>query len=442
MHRAPSYLTRAMGMSALPWVVFIIVGSRTSPAEAASPVVPSCAAALQKWCEFVKSDKTKCLSCIITNDGALRAAGCTGADETQFCGSSPTPPPPVPPPPPPHSSCVDWLFCEADDDHPDACNGAEKTIIAGHQCEGCPRGPGGNYTDATPEAVCIAVGSDGNSTMRAGHDNLIPRDRRPFGDWGCIFNSGPANCGSGVGHGCNNRDGFKEFRAVQKAGTDPVRWILSAQGYEVPAGAVHIGAGRVVARTLSANSNQGNIIPGFCETTGGVDGVGGKLGALYYDDNSDAAHPTNQWNATDFEIACCGSDADCKPKPPAPGHYTHPWVRFAHAIPDEHQVDCVVTLQGEKKTWSQYKFGRFSPWAGHFNASNGNGLVEIYENVNGKRGALLANATRFMPPGPVLITIKGTWPPVSDTPTALGSIEAIANSFTKPANGNAEVRLL
>ena len=75
-----------------------------------------------------------------------------------------------------------------------------------------------------------------------------------------------------------------------------------------------------------------------------------------------------------------------------------------------------------------YKFGHFSDWAGHFNAANGQGKIEIYENVNGKRGTLLASASRFLPPGPVLIAIKGAWPPKSDTPTALGSIEAIANS--------------
>jgi hypothetical protein len=64
---------------------------------------------------------------------------------------------------------------------------------------------------------------------------------------GCIFNSGPASCDA---HGnCNNRicssqrgaSCFKEFRAVQKASADPVRWILSSQGYEVPPGAVQIG---------------------------------------------------------------------------------------------------------------------------------------------------------------------------------------------------------
>lgn len=117
------------------------------------------------------------------------------------------------------------------------------------------------------------------------------------------------------------------------------------------------------------------------------------------------------------------------------------WVRFAHAIPAPNEVDAVVTLGNETKTWSQYKFGRFSDWAGHFNATNGNGQIEIYENVNGKRGSLLAKATRFLPPGPVLIAIKGDWPPTSDSSNALGSIEAIANSFTKPANGSAEVRL-
>lgn len=33
----------------------------------------------------------------------------------------------------------------------------------------------------------------------------------------------------------------------------------------------------MVARTLSANSNDGNIIPGFVPTTGGVSGIGGKV---------------------------------------------------------------------------------------------------------------------------------------------------------------------
>jgi hypothetical protein len=215
-----------------------------------APPPPStdCDLCLQKLCAFEKSSQSQCLACVVTNAVALQMANCTAAQETHYCGTQPTPPPPVPPTPPPSSTCVDWYYCDADDDHPNACP-LEQTIIAGHQCEGCPRGAGGNYTDATPEALCIAIDTSGNSTLRAGHDNLIPRDQRPFGDWGCIFNSGPQNCDAKGGN-CNNRvcgdarsspSCFKEFRAVQKVGATPVRWILSAQGYEVPPGAVHIG---------------------------------------------------------------------------------------------------------------------------------------------------------------------------------------------------------
>eukprot|EP01050_Picozoa_sp_SAG11_P011946 SAG11_NODE_1298_length_5265_cov_3.096787_8_plen_155_part_00 len=98
---------------------------------------------------------------------------------------------------------------------------------------------------------------------------------------------------------------------------NPVRWILTSSGYAVPPGAVQIGGGRVVARTLTANSNDGNVIPGFADTSDG------KLATLMYDDNGDSAHRSNQWNATDFEIACCGNDTDCKPKPKRPAVYHH-----------------------------------------------------------------------------------------------------------------------
>ena len=134
------------------------------------PPVTACDLCLQKLCAFEKSSQAQCLACVVTNTAALQAANCSGARETHFCGAKPTPPPPVPPTPPPKSSCVDWVYCAADDDHPNDCDGVEKTIVAGHQCEGCPRGPGGNYTDATPEALCIAIDRDGNSTLRKLHD--------------------------------------------------------------------------------------------------------------------------------------------------------------------------------------------------------------------------------------------------------------------------------
>ena len=105
------------------------------------PPVTGCDLCLQKLCAFEKSSQSQCLACVVTNTAALQAANCTGAEETHYCGAKPTPPPPVPPTPPPASTCVDWFYCDADDDHPNACSGAEQTIIAGHQCENCPRGP-------------------------------------------------------------------------------------------------------------------------------------------------------------------------------------------------------------------------------------------------------------------------------------------------------------
>ena len=102
------------------------------PAPAPSLVPSSCAGALSALCSFVKSNPTRCLACIITNNANLTASGCTGADETHYCGQQPTPPPPVPPTPPPESACVDWVYCDADDDEPTDCDRqAEKSIIQG-----------------------------------------------------------------------------------------------------------------------------------------------------------------------------------------------------------------------------------------------------------------------------------------------------------------------
>ena len=61
----------------------------------------------------------------------------------------------------------------------------------------------------------------------------------------------------------------------------------------------------------------------------------------------------------------------------------------------------------------------------------------IYENVNGKRGSLLTQKAAYLPPGPVLIALRGMWPPAEDGT----SIEVIANSFDEPGQGQASVRL-
>ena len=318
----------------------------------------SCQATLTKECQSAKGNKATCLTCILTNAAVLSAAGCTSSDEATFC--LPPAPSPFPPPagttPPPASTCVDWLYCDADDDHPHDCEKAGATVIAGHF--------GGRAGNGFPEGVCIPIALNGSTLQRAGHANLIPAGKRAMNNWGCDFNGGPSPDGRHcpgwiVDNGCNDRIGtrdqcliggdpkcFREFRMVQKAGASPLRWILSSHGFKTPPGAVQIGGGRIVARTLPANTNGGNTIPGFCET------AAGRIGELYFDSDAYPGHPSNQGTSSDFEIACCGSDADCKPIPPKkPPVYKHPWVRFAHAIPAAHSVDCVVTLQNETKNW-------------------------------------------------------------------------------------------
>ena len=111
-------------------------------------------------------------------------------------------------------------------------------------------------------------------------------------------------------------------------------------------------------------------------------------------------HTFVDYDASDFELACCGSDADCTPMPPQPGKFTQPWVRFAHASPtEEHKVDCVIELGGGKKEWDGFAYGVFSDWSGPFpgDTKAGNGTVKIYESTGGVRGALLATKSRGLP---------------------------------------------
>jgi len=151
------------------------------------------------------------------------------------------------------------------------------------------------------------------------------------------------------------------------------------------------------------------------------------MGKLQYDDQPSSNHTSVDYDASDFELACCGSDADCTPMPPQPGKFTQPWVRFAHASPtEEHKVDCVIELGGGKKEWDGFAYGVFSDWSGPFpgDTEAGNGIVKIYESTGGVRGALLATKSGvYLPPGPVLIALRGDWPPKSDTAEKQGSIE-------------------
>ena len=136
--------------------------------SAPTPATSSCQATLTKECQSAKGKTSTCLTCILTNAAVLSAAGCTSSDEATFC--LPPAPSPFPPPagttPPPASTCVDWLYCDADDDHPHDCEKAGATVIAGHF--------GGRAGNGFPEGVCIPIALNGSTLQRAGHANLIP----------------------------------------------------------------------------------------------------------------------------------------------------------------------------------------------------------------------------------------------------------------------------
>ena len=63
----------------------------------------------------------------------------------------------------------------------------------------------------------------------------------------------------------------------------------------------------------------------------------------------------------------------------------------------------------------------------------GMGTITVLDSSSGK---ILAKVDRQLPPGPLVVALKGTWPLKFDT-----SIEAIAASYVSPPAGSAGVRL-
>ena len=304
--------------------------------------------------------------------------------------------------PPPAATCVEWRECfGGTKDNRGDCPGDPRYAIpgeyihAGHQCESFPAtGPqncyrGGPDENATQEALCVPILANGSTDARVGHDNIIPMSADPANEGGCIFNDESGN----------RRRVFREWRAVPK-GADQLQWVLSRSGYRVPPGAVHTGGNVIAGRTLTSSTNKGSILPGWIPVTGGI------MGKLQYDDNPAPGHPSIDFETTDYEIACCGNADECTPVPPTPDHFSTPWVRFANTVPSDHQVDCEITLGGEKYAWEGYAYGKFSGWEGKFNHSCaiGNhtcGHVTIYERTGAQRGARLAEISAYFPPGPV-----------------------------------------
>ena len=141
-------------------------------------------------------------------------------------------------------------------------------VKAGHQCSSFPgKGPepgcyrGGPTNVGTQEALCVPILANGTTDFRVGHDNIISLDDDPVNEGGCIFNDQ-------TNHGLPGRREFREFRAVPKAAGGALKWVITQAGYRVPPGALHTGSEYVAARTLTAATNAGNIIPGYVPVTG------------------------------------------------------------------------------------------------------------------------------------------------------------------------------
>ena len=81
-------------------------------------------------------------------------------------------------------------------------------------------------------------------------------------------------------------------------------------------------------------------------------------------------------------------------------------------------------------TWSDISFGDFSDWQEDF--SVGMSTIVVTDNS----GKILAKVDRQLPPGPLVVALKGTWPLNFDT-----GVEAIAASYVSPPAGSSGVRL-
>ena len=81
-----------------------------------------------------------------------------------------------------------------------------------------------------------------------------------------------------------------------------------------------------------------------------------------------------------------------------------------------------------RRTVLWHGFGRLTKRRGQRSRGSGDEQPErrmsIYSTVIHVRGTLLATKSGvYLPPGPVLIALRGDWPPQSDTPEKQGSIE-------------------
>ena len=112
------------------------------------------------------------------------------------------------------------------------------------------------------------------------------------------------------------------------------------------------------------------------------------------------------------------------PPPPAPPGGT-PCIRFGNAIASDDVIDATITQGAVSHTWNAYRFAQFSDWVSVFHG--GQGTITLKD----ASGATLLTTTIPLTPGPLVVVVKGSWPPKEQA-----SVETIAASFVPPKNGS------
>jgi len=102
-----------------------------------------------------------------------------------------------------------------------------------------------------------------------------------------------------------------------------------------------------------------------------------------------------------------------------------PYIRFANTVPSANKITATITQGNTTYTWTDYAFGEFSKWVEIFKA-NIPGTIKL---VSG--GKTLLETSVLLTPGPLVVAVKDTWPPVKPT-----SVETIAASYVPVASGS------
>ena len=96
------------------------------------------------------------------------------------------------------------------------------------------------------------------------------------------------------------------------------------------------------------------------------------------------------------------------PAPPPPPPTGTPCLRFGNAIASGNAIDATISQGSVSHTWHGYRFSQFSDWVSVF--VGGTGTITLTDNST---GSALLTAKIPLTPGPLVVVVKGDWPPTT-----------------------------